>query len=84
MLGPYHADISQNGDLKCFQVATTPPYPRTLTAYHTPMSLGTPGYFFHQNDRKGCKRDNLDARGPFVLRFGAIGEKLLGGGNHPP
>ena len=43
---------------------------------------GTPGFFF-TNDRKGCKRDYLDARGHFVLRFGAIGEKPLGGGNHP-
>ena len=40
-------------------------------------------FFFHENDRKGCKRDYLDARGHFVLRFGAIGDKPLGGGNHP-
>ena len=39
--------------------------------------------FFHQNHRKGCKRDYLDARGHFVLRFGAIGDKPLGGGNYP-
>ena len=45
----------QNGDLRYFQVATTPltsdfdglPYSRVR---------GTPD-FFHQNDRKGCKRD---------------------------
>ena len=36
------------------------------------------------SDRKGCKRDYLDARGHFVLRFDAIGDKPLGGGNHPP
>ena len=78
VLGPYHADIFQNGDLKYFQVATIPPYPRTLTTYPTPVLGGTPR-FFHQNDRKGCKRDYFDARGYFVLRFGAIGEKPLGG-----
>ena len=66
----------QNGDLKIFRWQT-PPYPRTLTVYPTP------DFFFHQNDLKGCKRDYLDARGHFVLRFGAIGEKPLGGGNHP-
>ena len=49
------------------------PYPRVR---------GYPG-FFHQNDSKGCKRDYLDARSHFVLPFGAIGEKPLGGGNHP-
>ena len=58
-------------------MATTP-YPRTLTAYPTPVLGGTPD-FFHQNDRKGCKRDYLDVRGHFVLRFGAIGKKPLGG-----
>ena len=69
--------IIQNGDLKYFQVAT-PRYPRTLTAYPTPVLEGTPG-FFHQNDRKGCKRYYLDARGHFALPFGAIGDKPLGG-----
>ena len=83
MLGPYHADIFQNGYLKYFQVATTPLYPRILTAYFTPVLRGTPD-FFHQNYRKGCKRHYLDARGHFVLRFGAIGEKPLGGRSHPP
>ena len=71
----------KNGELKYFQVATTPlsldfdglPYP----------VLGVPPDFLHQNDRKGCKRDCLDARGHFILRFGAIGDKPLGGGNHP-
>ena len=70
-LGSYHADIFQNDDLKYFRVATTP-YPRTLMAYPNAW------FFFHQNDRKVCKRDYLDARGNFVLRFGAIGDKLLG------
>ena len=69
----------QNGDLLLyFQVATIP-YPRTLTAYPTTVLRGTPGFVFHQNDRKGCKRDYLDAWVRFVLRFGAIGEKPLGG-----
>ena len=84
MLGPYHADIFQNGDLKYFQVATTPlPVPSDFDGLPYPHVSGTPG-FFHQNDRKGCKRDYLDARGPFVLRFGAIREKPLMGGNHHP
>ena len=59
------------------------PDPRTLTAYPTPVLGGTPGFFFHQNDRKGCKRDYLDAQGHSVLRFGAIDDKPLGGGSHP-
>ena len=42
------------------------------------MLGGTPD-FFHQNDRKGCKRDYLDARGHIVSRFGAIGDKPFGG-----
>ena len=37
-----------------------------------------------QNDRKGCKRDVLDARGHFLLRFCVAGDKPSGGGNHPP
>ena len=53
------------------------PYPQTLTAYPTPVLGGTPGIFL-QNDRKGCKRDYLDARGHFVLRFGAIGNNPFG------
>ena len=32
---------------------------------------------------KNVKKDYLDERGPFVLPFGAIGDKPLGGGNHP-
>ena len=58
----------------------TPLYPRTLTAYPTPV-LGRNPAFFHQNDRKGCKRNYLDARGYFVLPLGAIGDKPLGSGN---
>ena len=42
-----------------------------------------PPDFFHQNDRKRCNKDNLDARGHFVLRFGAIGDKPLGVRNPP-
>ena len=61
-------------------MATTPvlsdfdglPYPRVR---------GVPLDFFHQNDRKGCKRDYVDARGHYILCFGAIGDKSLGGGN---
>ena len=74
MLGPFHADTFQNGDLKHFQVATILPYPRTLTAYPTPVLGSTPD-FFHQNNRKGCKSDYLDARGHFVLHFGATRDK---------
>ena len=71
----------QNVDLKYFQVANhPPPYPRTLTpGLPYPVLGGTPD-FFHQHDRKGCKRDYLEARGHFVLRFGAIDDKPLGGG----
>ena len=35
-------------------------------------------FFLNQNDRKGCKRDYLDARGDFILRFSAINDKPLG------
>ena len=52
-------------------MATPPPVPSDFDG------------FFHQNGRKGCKRDYLDARGHFALRFGAIGDKPLEGGNHP-
>ena len=41
------------------------------------MLGGTPD-FFHRNDRKGCKRDYLDARGHFFSCFGAIGDKPFG------
>ena len=36
----YYADNFQNGDLKYF------PYSRTLTAYPTPVLMGTPDFFF--------------------------------------
>ena len=44
----------QNGDLKYFQVATTP-YPRTLTAYPTPVLGDTPGLFFFKMTAKDVK-----------------------------
>ena len=72
-----------NGDLKYFQVGNHTPIPSNFDGLPYPRVGGTPGFFFHQNDRKGCKRDNLDARDHFVLRFGAISDKPLGGGNHP-
>ena len=72
-----------------------PTHPWTLMAYNTPcFCLFVCLFFcfcfcfcfvlfFHQNDCKGCKRDYLDARSHFVWRFVAIGDKPLGGGNHP-
>ena len=66
----------QNGDLNIFR--WQPPCPRTLTTYPTPI-LGAPSNFFHHNDRKRCNREYLDARGHFVLGFGAIGDKPLRG-----
>ena len=60
--------------------------PVPSVAYPTPVLEGYLRiffFFFDQNDRKGYKRDHLDARGRFVLRFGAIADKPLGGGNHP-
>ena len=49
-----------------------------------PHLRGVPPGFFDQNDRKGCKRDVLDARGHFLLHFCAAGDKPSGGGgNHP-
>ena len=35
--GSYQADILQKCRLRIFQVAATPPYPRTWTAYPTPV-----------------------------------------------
>ena len=67
--------------LKIFSGGNQPPPPVPSDFDGLPCSRvrGTPGFFFHQNDRKGCKRDYLDARGHFVLRFGVIGDKPLGG-----
>ena len=73
----YHKDIFQNGELKYFKVATTP-LPSDFDGLPYSYVRGYPG-FFHQNDLKGCKRDYLDARGHFVSRFGAIGDKPFGG-----
>ena len=66
--------------LKIFS-GVNPPYPRTLTAYPTPVLV--PPEFFHQNDWKECKPDYLDAWGHYVLHFGAIGDKLLRRVAHP-
>ena len=68
----------QNGDLKYFEVATTP-LPSNFDGSPYPHLKGYPQVFFHQNDGKGCKRDVLDARGHFRLRFCAAGNKPSGG-----
>ena len=69
----------QNGDLQYFEVATTH-LPSNFDGSPYPHLRGTPDvfFFFHQND-KGCKRDVLDARGHFLLRFCADGDKPSGG-----
>ena len=72
-------NIFQNGDLKYFEVKNHPPVPSNFDDLPYPHVMGYPRFFLHQNDRKGCKRDYLDAWGHFVLRFGAIGDKPLGG-----
>ena len=51
--------------LKTEKVASTPPHPLTLTAYLPPGKV-VPPIFFHENDRKGCKRDYLNALGNFL------------------
>ena len=38
VLAPYHADIFQNGDLKYFEVATTPPLPSNFDGSPFPLS----------------------------------------------
>ena len=84
---PYHADIFQNGDLKYFEVATTGPLPSNFDGSPYPHLRGYPRFvcfFFHQNDLKGCKGDVLDARGHFLLRFSAAGDKPSGGGIPTP
>ena len=63
-------------------MATTP-HLRTLTAHPTPILGGYPSFFFHQNDRKGCKRDVLDARGHIFCVFVRPETNRQGGGNHP-
>ena len=52
-----------------------PPLPPSLTAYLTPEK-GTPGFFFHQNDRKECTLDYLDGFGRFLFGFGRKGKNL--------
>ena len=42
-----------------------PTHPLTLTAYPTPDKV-VPPFFFHENDRKGCKKDYLYALGNFL------------------
>ena len=53
-------------------------HPPTFDGSPYPHLRGTP-LFFHQHDRKGCKKDVLDARGHFLLRFCAAGDKPSGG-----
>ena len=61
-----------------------PPVPLDFDGLPYPRVRGYPRILFHQNDRNGCKRDYLDARGHFVLHFVVIGDKpLKGGSNHP-
>ena len=84
VLGSYHADIFQNG-VYIFRWQPPPPphVPSDFDGLPYSRVRGYPQICFHQNEHNGCKRDYLDARGRFVLRFGAIGDKPLGGGNHP-
>ena len=64
--------------LKIFEVATTPLH-SNFDGSPYPHLKGYSRSFFHQNDRKGCKRDILDARGHFLLRFCAAGDKTVRG-----
>ena len=75
VLGPHHAIFFFFKMAKYFQVTTTP-VPLDFDGLPYPCVEDTPD-FFHQNDRKGCKRDYLDSGGHFVLRFGAIGDKSV-------
>ena len=69
-----------NWRLEIFSGGNNPPYPRTLAAYPTPVLGGTPGFFFIKMTAKDVKEITyIDARGHFVLRFGATGDKPLGG-----
>ena len=74
MFCKFYVHIMKTFFQKYFQVAPTPLYPRILTSYPIPVLGGTPG-FLHQNDRKGCETDYLDALAHFVLRFGAVSDK---------
>ena len=80
MLSPYHADIFQNGDLKYFQMATTP---RTLglDGLPYPRVRGYPRIFFIKMTAKDVKEITY-MPGPFVLRLQS-GRNRYGGGNHP-
>ena len=55
--------------LKTEKVASTP-HPLTLTGYPTPGKVVPPppffSFFFHEHDRKGCKRNYLNALGNFL------------------
>ena len=63
-----------------------PPYPQSLTVNLTSLK-GSPRFFFHQNDRKGCTLDyhySDGLLGHFLFGFWAIGKKKSPeGGNHP-
>ena len=50
----YHADIFQNGDLKYFQVATTP-HPRTFDGLPYPRVEGYPRIVFIKMNAKDVK-----------------------------
>ena len=48
------------------EVASTPPSPSDFDGLPYPGQGGTPNFFFHENYRKGCKRDYLYALGNFL------------------
>ena len=54
------------------------PHSASLTTCLNPTWRGTPDFCFHQNDRKGCSLDYLDALGHFIFGFGATGKKFRG------
>ena len=54
VLAPYHADIFQNGDLKYFEVATTP-LPSNFDGSPYPHLKGYPRFFFIKMTAKDVK-----------------------------
>ena len=62
--------------LKTEKVASTP-QPSDLDGLPHPRVRWYPQFVFHENDRKGCKKDYLYALDNFFYRFRATGEKTL-------
>ena len=73
-------------NFKCLKIekgCIHPTHPLTLTAYPIPGKVVPQFFFFHENDRKGCKGDTYM---PLVTFFSVLerpGKSRKGGCNNP-